>query len=120
MRSLLVAAVLCLIGSAVFAQSDITGTWNTGMENTMVLIEKQDDVYRGKIVSSDNEKVKEGTLILKDVEHIIDEELEGKMFSLKKGEWFDAKIINTGDKLDITVGSGIRKKSVEWVKSSNN
>jgi uncharacterized protein (DUF2147 family) len=120
MRNLFLAAVLCLIGSAGFAQSDITGEWHTGMDNTIVLIEKQNDVYSGKIISSDNENVKADTVILKNVKSIKDNKLEGELFSLRKGKWYDAEIINSDNKLTITISAGLLNKSVEWIKHHNN
>ena len=49
------------------SQSDITGEWDVGKQNTLVKIQQQNGVYYGKIKTSDNPKVKIGKLMVKDI-----------------------------------------------------
>jgi hypothetical protein len=119
MKNLFLIAVFAIIGSSMFAQTDISGTWNTGDQNTMVKIEQADGVYTGTIISSDNDKAEPGTLIMKDVKPKKDK-LEGKLFAIRKGKWLDAELLPSDDKLVITISVGFRGKTVEWIKDSNN
>lgn len=98
------------------AQQSIVGIWNTGKDNTMVEIKSENGLYSGKIVSSDNVNAKKGTLLLKDVKSV-NGKWRGKMYAPKKQEWFDTVIELKGDKLLLTVKSGMMSKTVEWTKS---
>jgi uncharacterized protein (DUF2147 family) len=118
MKNLFLVTLISLAGSSIFAQSDIVGTWNTGDQNTLVKIEQVDGFYTGIIISSDNDKAKPGTLIMKDVKHKKDK-LEGKMFAIRKGKWLDAELHHTEDKLVIIISAGFRNKTVEWTKDSD-
>jgi predicted small secreted protein len=66
MRNYLLVIVFCLFATTIFAQNNLTGTWNTGEQNTLVKIHEVDSVYVGEIISSDNPEVKLGKVIVKD------------------------------------------------------
>jgi len=98
------------------AQS-IAGVWNTGQENTKIEITEKSGVYSGKLVASDNAKAKIGALLIKDVKSV-GGEWEGKMYSPKKGKWYNATLEEKGGQLLVTVKSGWMSKTVEWKKDS--
>lgn len=97
------------------AQQSINGIWNTGQENTKIEIKLENGMYNGKIISSDNAKAKKGTIILKDVKSIKGE-WKGKLYSLKKKDWFDAILQLNGSVIVVTVKSGWGSKTVKWTK----
>lgn len=97
------------------AQTSITGIWNTGEENTKIEIKGINGVYEGRIASSDNPKAKIGNLMLKDVKSV-GGTWKGKLYSVKKKEWFDAVLKVEGNQLLVTVSSGWKSKTVNWSK----
>ena len=106
-------AVMCSF--YVTAQSSITGIWNTEDDNTDIEIYQDNDVLMGKVHSSDNEKVKLGSLILKDIKES-DEVYKGKIYATKRKEWYDVEITPKGDKLDLKIDAGLVSKSLTWNK----
>ena len=114
----LVLILLLVTTSLVHAQSrsPLDGIWNTGQQNTNVEIIYNEGIASGRIVSSDNEKVKIGLVMLKDLKKTGDA-WQGKIFSLKRKKWFDVQIRPTGDRLNLKISSGFYSKTVEWLKS---
>lgn len=108
---------LCILFSAITmnAQESIAGIWNTGQDNTKVEITTTDDIYNGKIVSSDNEQVKIGNLLLKDIKSVKGE-WKGKLFAAKKGKWYNAILEEKAGKLLVKVKAGMVSKTLEWTK----
>lgn len=86
-----------------------------GQDNTKIEIEADNDVYTGRIVSSDNPKAIIGKLILKDVK-FVGGEWKGKLYSPRKENWFDAVLKVKGNQLSVTVKSGWTSKTVEWTR----
>jgi hypothetical protein len=115
MKKLFVVLTISLLGSALFAQTDLTGTWNTGMDNTLVKIFEKDGVYWGEIVFSDNPKAEIGKQLIKDLKNE-DGERKGKLFAPKKKEWVDAEMDLEDDNLKITIKAGFFKKTITWKK----
>jgi hypothetical protein len=99
------------------SQSPLQGKWDTGKENTIVEILEEEDELMGRIVSSGNEKVKIGTVMLKDLSKAKDT-WTGKVYSLKKKEWFDVEIKPNGSVLDLKISNGFLSKSIKWKKTS--
>ncbi len=116
MKSIFLMTIFSLIVSSLFAQSDITGTWNTGDQNTHVKIENQEEVLTGKIISSDNPKAKPGSLLIKEVK-LKRGKWKGQLYAPKKEEWYDAEFTKKGNKLEIVISVGFMSKTVEWTKS---
>jgi uncharacterized protein (DUF2147 family) len=116
MKNLILTVILALFSITLFSQSDISGTWNTGDQNTLVKIEKVNDVYVGKIVSSDNSKAKIGAKLIKDVK-LKNNKFKGEMYAPKKGEWYDAEFTKKGSILEIEISAGFMSKTVEWTKN---
>ena len=115
MRSLYIAILISLYGITLSAQDNLSGIWNTGNQNTVVKIEKYNDYFIGKIISTSNEKAKPGTLIMKDVT-LKKGKWIGKMYAPKRDEWYDAEIIPANNKLTITVTVGFFSKTIEWIR----
>ncbi len=119
MKSILIAVLISFSGITLSAQSNLTGIWNTGNHDTMIKIEKSDDFFCGKIISSGNENAKPGTLIMKNVA-LKKGKWQGEMYSPQRGEWYDANIVPENNKLIITVSVGFFSKTVEWTKAETN
>jgi uncharacterized protein (DUF2147 family) len=115
MRNYLLVIVFCLFATTIFAQNNLTGTWNTGEQNTLVKIHEVDSVYVGEIISSDNPEVKLGKVIVKDFKQDGDEWV-CQLFAAKRKKWFNAEIEIEDGKLKISVGRGFHSKTVEWEK----
>jgi uncharacterized protein (DUF2147 family) len=115
MKKLFLVLIFSLLSSALFAQTDLTGTWNTGKDNTLVKIFEKDGVYVGEIESSDNPKAEIGKQLIKDLRNE-DDEWAGKLYAIKKKEWVDAEMELIDDNLKITIKAGFFKKTIEWKK----
>lgn len=117
MKNISVAILIYFGTNDVFAQS-ISGFWNTGRENTIIEINEENGKYVGKIKSSDNEKVTIGKVILKDLKKQ-NEKWIGKLFVVKRQEWYDVEITPNGTKLDLIVSAGFWENKVQWSKGNN-
>ena len=111
---ILIVATLCSF--SVFGQSNLTGTWDTGEDNTIIEITEIEDKPTGKIKSSDNPKAKIGNVILKEVNKN-GRIWKGKIYAAKRQEWYDAEITKKGDVLEIQISVGFFRKTVEWKKT---
>ena len=105
-----------ILSHCVFSQSNLTGTWNTGEDNTIIEIIEIDGKPNGKIKSSDNPKAKIGNVILKEVNKN-GRIWEGKIYAAKRQEWYDAEITQKGNVLAIEISVGFFSKTVEWKKT---
>lgn len=95
------------------SQSDITGEWDVGKQNTLVKIQQQNGVYYGKIKTSDNPKVKIGKLMVKD---IVEKNgvFEGKLYVIKYRKWIDVLLNRKETELIISISSGRKHKTIRW------
>ena len=94
----------------------IIGTWNTLENNTRIQIIEEKGMLIGRIKSSDNTKVQVGKIILKDLTKT-GNSWGGKIFSLKRNEWYDVEIIPQKNKLDLKIQIGFLHRSLTWEKS---
>lgn len=94
----------------------IIGTWNTLENNTKIQIVEEKGMLIGRIKSSDNTKVQVGKLILKDLIKT-GNSWSGKIFSLKRNEWYDVEIIPQKNNLDLKIQIGYIHKSLTWEKT---
>jgi uncharacterized protein (DUF2147 family) len=117
MKSLLVALLVAVV-SPLYAHSQypLEGKWETGKENTIIEIYDKEGVLEGKVVSSDNEKVKIGLIMLKDLRET-DGLWKGELFSARRKNWFNVQIRRNGDHLDLEVFSGKRSRSIQWKRN---
>jgi len=97
-------------------ENNIIGTWNTLEDNTRVQILEQNGILIGKIKSSDNTKAQVGRLILKDLIKN-GNSWSGKIFAVKKNEWYDVEIISNTNKLNLKIQVGFLHKNLTWEKS---
>ena len=116
MKKILLILIFCLTGSSGFAQGDLTGTWDTRIQDTLVKIYEKDGQYFGKIISSDHPKVEIGKQIVKIFKHE-DGEWKGKLYVPKQKKWFDAKMDIKDDGLKITISVGFFHKTIAWKKN---
>ncbi|MBN2893734.1 MAG: DUF2147 domain-containing protein [Bacteroidales bacterium] len=114
-KSMILVTVLSLFSITVFSQTGISGKWNTGDQNTIVEIKLEDGVYNGKIISSDNTEVEHGKIILKEVTPKKNS-WSGKIYAIRRGEWFDTEISISGNKMKLEMSVGFFSKTLEWTK----
>jgi len=109
----LILIIVCVFSAATLSAQMTAGTWNTGQQNTIVETYEKDGAWFGKVVSSDNPKVKIGLEILRGFK-LEDEELKGKMFAAKRNKEFDAVIDPSDEKLLITISAGFMTRKLTW------
>ncbi len=115
MCRLIIVSFVFITAFSCQAQQSIEGIWNTGESNTKISISEESGFFIGKIISSDEEDVKIGNQILKEVK-LVNGVGSGKLYAAKKGEWYDAALKQNGNKLDIKIKVGFVSKTLEWVK----
>jgi hypothetical protein len=115
MKKLIAVLIFSLFGSALFAQTDLAGNWDTGMENTLVKIFEKKGVYFGEIVSSDNPEAEIGKQLIKDLMHE-NGKWKGKLYAVKKKKWVNAVVELEDGHMKITIKAGFKKKTIEWNK----
>lgn len=115
LRNIFLVLIISLFSMNSFAQSDLSGEWIVGEKNTVVKIEQHNSIYSGKIISSDNPKVKIGNLMVKELRQTKGK-WEGKVYSPKRMEWYDAEFTKKENKLNIAISVGFFSKTVEWTK----
>ena len=116
LRNIVAVLIISLLSINSFGQSDVSGEWIVDEDNTLIKIEQDMGIYSGKIISSDNPKAPIGELIVKEVKQTKGK-LEGKVFSLKRQEWYDAEFIPKENQLDVEISVGFYKKTIEWTKA---
>ena len=99
------------------AQSSPEGKWNTGQHNTIVEISELDGEWKGKFVSSDNDRVEIGKIMLKDLK-FEDGTWKGKIYSMRRESWFPAELKPEGNELNLEVFAGKRSRQVTWTQKS--
>lgn len=115
MKTLINIASIIVISLTSFAQQDIIGKWSFGEKNSIIEIEKQNGIYRGKIVSSDNPNAQIGKLIVKEVKQIKGK-WEGKVYAPKREEWYDAEFTPKENILEVKIKVGFFSKTIEWIR----
>lgn len=103
---------------AIFQNSNdhnIVGTWNTLEDNTKIEITEQKGVLFGRIKSSDNPKARVGRMILKDLIKS-GNAWTGKIFAVKKNEWYDVEINSKENNLNLKIQVGFVHKNLTWKK----
>lgn len=104
---------------AIFQNSPdhgIIGTWNTLEDNTTIQIIEQKGILFGRIKASDNTKVQVGRLILKDLVKS-GNEWTGKIFAVKKNQWYDVEITSEKNSLKLKIHVGLVYKNLIWGKT---
>ena len=116
MNKLLLLVLLTLSSSHLFAQVMSAERWNTGEENTVIETYQKDEMWYGKIISSDNPNAKIGKDILQGFVKSKDQ-WEGKLYAARKGKLVDAKIVPNDSEMKITVSAGMFKKKLSWQRT---
>lgn len=109
----LILIVVTICSFSVFGQSNLIGTYDTGEDNTKIVISESDGTITGKIKSSDNPKAIIGKVMLKDLRKS-GNSWEGKIYAAKRQEWYDAVITSKGNVLEIEISVGFFSKTLEW------
>ena len=117
LRNVITVVLMTIFSITGYAQSNasLAGEYIVGEQNTIVKIEQQDAMYSGKIMSSDNSKVKIGKLMVKDLEQTRGK-WKGKLYAPKRKEWYDAEFIPKENSLDVKIKVGSFSKTMEWIK----
>ena len=95
------------------AQQSLEGLWKTGKEETLIEISYLNEQLIGKIKSSKNEQAEIGKIILKNLQSE-GKKWVGKIYAVKRKEWYSVKIVPQKEKLDLKIGSGLFSKTLEW------
>jgi uncharacterized protein (DUF2147 family) len=115
-KKVLVVMIIGLFSFNGFAQSDVTGNWVVGEQNTVVKMEQERSIYSGKIISSDNPKAEIGEPMVKDLIQGKKGKWEGQVYSPKRKEWYDAEFKVKGNTLEISISVGFFSKTMKWVR----
>lgn len=99
------------------AQQSLEGLWKTGNEETLIEISYSNEQLIGKIKSSNNEQAEIGKIILKDLQSEGNKWV-GKIYAIKRKEWYSVKIVPQKEKLDLKIGTGLFSKTLEWKRKS--
>jgi uncharacterized protein (DUF2147 family) len=97
-------------------EHSIIGTWNTLEDNTTIQIIEQKGILFGRIKASDNTKAQVGRLILKDLVKS-GNAWTGKIFAVKKNEWYDVEISSEKNRLKLKIKVGFVHKNLIWEKA---
>ncbi|QMU63789.1 MAG: DUF2147 domain-containing protein [Flavobacteriaceae bacterium] len=98
------------------AQQSLEGLWKTGKEETIIEISFSSEQLIGKIKSSNNEEAEMGKIILKDLRSEGNKWV-GKIYAVKRKEWYNVEIISKEEVLELKISSGLMSKSLQWKKS---
>lgn len=115
MKNIFLLLTLSLFSFSVFAQSDLSGKWNTGEQHTIIKIEQHDGVSTGTIISSDNPNAKIGNVMVKELKQK-KSSWKGKVYSQKRKEWYNAEFSPNGNTLNVVISVGFFSKTLEWTK----
>lgn len=119
MKHLIALSLVITMAFSLSAQTNLTGVWNTGEQNTKVkLYKNKSGVIYGKILSSDNPKVKIGKILVKEVK-LKKGKWVGKIYSPKQGKWYNAQFIPSKSTLKIKISAGWMTKTMEWKRAKS-
>jgi len=106
---------LNILISILVSSNDFTGIWSMSKGNTKIEIYEKSGAYYGKIVSSDDEKAKKGTLVLREFTYM-DGVWKGKLYSFKKNKLVDAEMLIEDNILKVSFDAGFMSRTLEWEK----
>lgn len=103
---------LLLLFTLSFTSVDITGKWHAPKENTVIDIKKNENIYEGIVLQSDNKKAV-GQKVLRDLKKE-GNKWKGKLYAIEKDELVDVELELKGEMLEVTLKKGWMSKTVEW------
>jgi hypothetical protein len=106
-------ALLCTLFT-LSAQEPMEGTWQTGKDNTTIEIINLKGEWLGQIKGSDNSKALTGTPMIKRLKKQ-GKGYVGQLYVIRYGRWVDAFFEPKDNSLFVTVSSGFRSKTLEWI-----
>lgn len=109
---ILVAMTFSFSNHAANGLNDISGIWNTG-ENTLIEIDTAAKPIVGKVIKTEAEKGKVGTVILSDFQQTKDG-WQATIFAPKRKKHFPALLTLENDQLNIEIDVGFFNKDVQW------
>lgn len=115
MKNIFILA-LSFFSFSALAQSDISGIWLTGEENTKIEISESDGVLTGKIHSSENPKAQVGNTMLKNLKQK-GNTWTGQLYAAKRDKWVDVTITPKSEALELKVKVGFVSRTIEWAKN---
>jgi|1048.fasta_scaffold08461_3 hypothetical protein len=115
MKLVTTLGIILLCSMTAVAQQSILGRWNTRQENTVIEVKEVKGKIEGRIVASDHAKAPIGMLLLKDI-HIEELQMKGKLFALRKGQWFDASFSPKQNNMEVTLIVGWVTRKLNWRK----
>ena len=105
-----------LLVSSLSAQNPLEGTWLVGKQNTKVKTYQKGDEWFGKVIETDNPKMKIGTDVLLNFK-IVDGEWLGQMYAVRIGKMMNAKIEPQKDVLLVRVTKGFISREMKWLRA---
>lgn len=118
MTKFMFGMVLMIASAMVFADPALEGPWDTGQDEVHVKIHEKDGALLGEVVSSGNEKVETGKILIKSIVKDGDT-WKAEFYALKKKKWFPAELALDNGSLKVTIDAGITKKTIEWKRAAS-
>lgn len=113
MNKVILVLIYTLVSCSLYGQEFVAGNWNTNEDNTVIETYVKDDLWYGKIVSSDHPDAKIGKDIMQGFQKK-DGKWKGKIFAAKKNKLLNAEVVPFEDQLKITISAGLFKKKLTW------
>jgi hypothetical protein len=116
MTKFIFGLVFLVVTPMVFADPALEGPWDTGKDEVHIQIHEKEGALLGEVVSSGNEKLETGKILIKNIAKDGDR-WKAEFYALKKKKWYPAVLTLDGDSLKVRIDAGIRKKTVEWQRA---
>jgi len=103
-----------LFAGPLSGQASIEGRWDTGEQRSIVEISAIPKGLEGTIISS-NEPRLVGKKNLRNLKKV-GEHWEGELYAFKRQRWFDLKIEERGDQLELDIRVGFFSTQRTWTR----
>ena len=103
--------LVALFAIPLIGQESIVGIWDLGKENTHMEIYRSGEIWEGKAISSDNEKMKVGTLMLRNLVYQ-DGVWKGEFYIPKMKSWAKVTLTMEGENIRMTIRKSLMKKKI--------
>ena len=115
----IIISIASFLMMPLIGQESVNGIWDLGKENTHVEIYQNGDIWEGKVISSDNEKMKAGILMLRNLVYE-DGVWKGEFYIPKMKSWGKATLVRDGNNIRMTVKKSLMKKKIILTPVKNN